>query len=160
MVTTKLDVVTLQKIAYETGGKYYLASTGEAELDDIYAEISKMEKKELSSKRFSQYEDRFQIFLLLGMLLIVAELLIPEGKRVKREWAPMRLIIPISLSNPLILDKSRMESRIIGRSVISGAMEILRPSFVPCLSVSVNTRVINGPGVNPAPSPNMIPMRK
>jgi len=86
VVTTKLDVVTLQKIAYETGGKYYLASTGEAELDDIYAEISKMEKKELSSKRFSQYEDRFQIFLLLGMLLIVAELLIPEGKRVKREW--------------------------------------------------------------------------
>jgi Ca-activated chloride channel family protein len=86
VVTTKLDVVTLQKIAYETGGKYYLASTGEAELDDIYAEISKMEKKELSSKRFSQYEDRFQIFLLLGMLLIVAELLIPDGKRVKREW--------------------------------------------------------------------------
>jgi len=86
VVTTKLDVVTLQKIAYETGGKYYLASTGEAELDDIYAEISKMEKKELSSKRFSQYEDRFQIFLLLGILLIVAELLIPEGKRVKREW--------------------------------------------------------------------------
>ncbi len=35
IVTTKLDVLTLQKIAYETGGKYYLASRGEAELDDI-----------------------------------------------------------------------------------------------------------------------------
>ena len=36
VVTTKLDVVTLQKIAYQTGGKYYLATSGEAELDEIY----------------------------------------------------------------------------------------------------------------------------
>ena len=86
VVTTKLDVVTLQKIAYETGGKYYLASSGEAELDEIYAEISEMEKKELSSKRFSQYEDRFQIFVLLGLLMLVIEWIIPEGRRVKREW--------------------------------------------------------------------------
>jgi Ca-activated chloride channel family protein len=86
VVTTKLDVITLQKIAYETGGKYYLASAGEAELDEIYAEISEMEKKELSSKRFSQYEDRFQFFLVLGLILMVIEIFVPEGKRVKREW--------------------------------------------------------------------------
>jgi len=86
VVTTKLDVVTLQKIAYQTGGKYYLASTGESELDEIYAEVAQLEKKELVSKQFSQYEDRFQIFLALGMLLLLAEILIPERKKVKREW--------------------------------------------------------------------------
>ncbi len=86
VVTTKLDVLTLQKIAYQTGGKYYMASGGEAELDEIYAEIAEMEQKELVSKRFSQYEDRFQIFLALGLLLILLEIIIPEKKREKREW--------------------------------------------------------------------------
>jgi len=86
IVTTKLDVLTLQKIAYETGGKYFLASRGEAELDDIYNEISEMEKKELKSKRFSQYEDRFQIFIIIGLILVILEMLIPERKKIKKEW--------------------------------------------------------------------------
>jgi Ca-activated chloride channel family protein len=63
-----------------------LSSTGEAELDDIYDEISQLEKKELVSKQFSQYEDRFQIFLALGLLLLIAEILIPERRKIKREW--------------------------------------------------------------------------
>ncbi|TFH01651.1 MAG: VWA domain-containing protein [Calditrichales bacterium] len=86
IVTTKLDVMTLQKIAYQTGGKYYLASSGGAELDAIYDEIAAMEEKDLVSKRFSQYEDRFQVFLLLGLISIVIEILIPERRRVKKEW--------------------------------------------------------------------------
>jgi len=86
IITTKLDVVTLQKIAYQTGGKYYLASTGEAELEEIYNEVSEMEKKELVSKQFSQYEDRFQIFLGIGLLFILLEFFIPERKKYKSEW--------------------------------------------------------------------------
>ena len=34
-VTTKLDATTLQQIAYTTNGKYYISSSGEAELDEI-----------------------------------------------------------------------------------------------------------------------------
>ena len=86
VVTTKLDVLTLQKIAYQTGGKYYLASSGEAELDEIYEEIAQLEKKELVSKQFSQYEDRFQIFLIIGLLFLLLEIFIPERKRIKAEW--------------------------------------------------------------------------
>ena len=86
VVTTKLDVLTLQKIAYQTGGKYYLASSGEAELDEIYNEIAQLEKKELVSKQFSQYEDRFQIFLAIGLLLLLIEIFIPERKSIKSEW--------------------------------------------------------------------------
>jgi Ca-activated chloride channel family protein len=81
VVTTKLDVTTLQKIAYQTGGKYYLASSGEAELEEIYDEIATLEKKELVSRQFSQYEDRFQIFLVIGFILILLELFIPERRK-------------------------------------------------------------------------------
>lgn len=86
IVTTKLDVLTLEKIAFETGGKYYISSTGESELDKIYEEIYAMEKKELASRQFTQFEDRFQIFLGIVILLLVIELLLSERKKLRR-WA-------------------------------------------------------------------------
>ena len=73
VVTTKLDVSTLQKIAFTTDGKYYIATSGENELENIYDEINKLEKKELSSHQFSQYESRFQFFILIALVLLLFE---------------------------------------------------------------------------------------
>ncbi|MBN2012390.1 VWA domain-containing protein [candidate division KSB1 bacterium] len=86
VVTSKLDEITLEKIALQTNGKYYRASGSEAELTKIYNEISKMEKKELASVKFSQYEDRFQYVIVFAILLLVIEVLLPERKKVKHEW--------------------------------------------------------------------------
>lgn len=80
VVVSKLDEVTLQKIALTTGGKYYHATSGEMELDKIYDEISKMEKKELEGKLMTQYEDRYQFFLFLSVLFLVVEFLISERR--------------------------------------------------------------------------------
>ncbi len=86
VVMSKLDQLTLEKIALQTGGKYYNATPSEMELGKIYDEIGKMEKKELSSKIFSQYEDRFQYFLSIGLILLLIDVFLPERKRVKTEW--------------------------------------------------------------------------
>ena len=86
VVMTKLDELTLEKIALETGGKYYRASPGEVELNRIYEDISQMDKKELSSQQFAQFEDRFQILIGFSLFLLIIEILIPERKRVKKEW--------------------------------------------------------------------------
>jgi len=86
VVMTKLDELTLEKIALETGGKYYRASPGEAELDRIYDDIFKMEKKALASKQYAQFEDRFQYLLGFAMFLLILELLIPERRKLKGEW--------------------------------------------------------------------------
>ncbi len=83
VVVSKLDETTLQKIALTTGGKYYHATSGEMELDRIYDEISKMEKKELEGKLMTQYEDRYQFFLLLSILLLSVEFVFSE-RRSKR----------------------------------------------------------------------------
>ena len=48
VVMTKLDELTLEKVALETGGKYYRASPGEVELEKIYDDIGMMEKKALA----------------------------------------------------------------------------------------------------------------
>ncbi len=81
VVTTKLDVQTLQKVAFVTDGKYYVSSSGEAELEQIYDEINAMEKKELSARQFTQYEDRFQIFIIFGILALLGETFLPVRKR-------------------------------------------------------------------------------
>lgn len=81
VVMSRLDEVTLQKIALLTNGKYYHASPSEFELDKIYNEIGKMEKKELSSRLFTQYEDRFQYFLGLALILLCIEFVVGDRKR-------------------------------------------------------------------------------
>ena len=84
VITTKMDVLTLEKIAFQTGGKYYISSTGESELNKIYDEISSMEEKELSSRQFTQFEDRFQIFLIITLIVLIFETLLGEGRKIKR----------------------------------------------------------------------------
>ena len=91
VVTSRLDVITLEKIAFETGGKYYISSTGESELNKIYQEISEMEEKELSSRQFTQFEDRFQIFLFITFILLIIETLLSERRKIK-QVAKQRLI--------------------------------------------------------------------
>jgi Ca-activated chloride channel family protein len=84
IVTSKLDVLTLEKIAFETGGKFYISTTGEVELDKILDEVNKMEKKELASRKFTQFEDRFQIFLIFVLALLIFETLLSERRKIKQ----------------------------------------------------------------------------
>ncbi|MFQ5706439.1 MAG: VWA domain-containing protein [bacterium] len=86
VILTKLDQLTLEKIALTTGGKYYHSATGEVKLELVNNEISKMEKKELASMKFSQFEDRFQYVLVFAIIVFIAEILISERSRVKQEW--------------------------------------------------------------------------
>lgn len=83
VVMSRLDKITLHKIANETGGKYYHSSSGELGLDAIYEDISQMEKKELRAKHFTRYQDRFQVFALFLVTLLIVEFLLSERKRVR-----------------------------------------------------------------------------
>ena len=78
IIMSKLDEDTLQNIALKTDGKYFRAASGEIEIEGILDEITGMEKKELQSRLYNQYENRYQFFLLLGILLLLCELILPE----------------------------------------------------------------------------------
>ncbi len=86
VVLTKLDVTTLQKIALMTGGKFYQALDNSLELNKIYEEISKLEKKELSSKLYTLYQDRYQYPLFLVILLLLIEYMLDERSKKKKAW--------------------------------------------------------------------------
>ncbi|MBD3384568.1 VWA domain-containing protein [candidate division KSB1 bacterium] len=86
VVITKLDERTLEKIALQTGGKYFRSTSGEEELEKIYDLIFRMDKKELGSLQYSQFEDRFQYLVIFAIVLLGLDLFITDRKKVKREW--------------------------------------------------------------------------
>jgi len=80
-VMSKLDQTALQKIALETDGKYFRATMGEMELDGILEDLSQLERKELKSKEFDVREDRYQFFVLAGVVLLMTEIILGDRKR-------------------------------------------------------------------------------
>ncbi|MBI5574584.1 MAG: VWA domain-containing protein [Elusimicrobia bacterium] len=78
-VMTKLDAQILQKISYLTGGKYYQATDGEIEVSRIVEDISDMETKQLRAKKYERYEEKFYYFVLVVLILILAEMFLPDG---------------------------------------------------------------------------------
>lgn len=83
VVLSKLDEVTLQKVAVATGGRYFRAGPSEMELDELFSELDKLEKKEMEGRLFTQFEERFQYFLLPALLFLVFEMVLPESRRRK-----------------------------------------------------------------------------
>jgi len=79
-VITKLDQTMLQQLAAEGKGIFVRASTGDAGMESILKEISKMDKKTFASKQFTDYEDRFQYFIGAGLLFLLIEFLIGNRK--------------------------------------------------------------------------------
>jgi len=80
VVTTKMDPQMLQQIASAGGGQFTLAGDSDPDLSKIVEKIAKMDKKEYESKLFSDYEDRFQLFIGAALLFLIAELILSERK--------------------------------------------------------------------------------
>ncbi len=81
VVISRLGEKALAQIATRTGGRYFRASTPESELDDLYGEIAQMEKKELESKLYQNFEDRYQVPLALAILLLAMEAWMTEKRK-------------------------------------------------------------------------------
>ena len=80
VVLTKLDASILQEIASAGNGQYFHGSNYEDQLNDIYNDLSKLEKTEFGVKKVTDYEDRFYYFLIPGLILLVMEFFISESK--------------------------------------------------------------------------------
>ncbi len=71
----EIDEETLKRIADITGGRYFRA-TDMNELEQVYSEIDSMEKTEIDIEAYTQYEEHFAPFLLVGLAALVIEKLL------------------------------------------------------------------------------------
>ena len=86
VVMTSLDTETLERIALTTNGEFHRATTGELELNRIYDSLSRLEEREVASRSFTQFEERFQLPLGLGLLLLLIDFALPDRIRIRRDW--------------------------------------------------------------------------
>lgn len=77
-VVTKLDPKILQNIASSTNGVYVQATSSDIGLDAILNKMDELDKKQLESKMYTDFEDQFQWFLGLALLFLVIESFISE----------------------------------------------------------------------------------
>jgi len=79
-IMTKLDETLLQRIASIGNGMYVRATNSETGLTKIFDDINKIQKSEIEEKQFSDYEDRFQYFVALALILLILDLFVFERK--------------------------------------------------------------------------------
>lgn len=88
-VITKLDEEILKKIAVATGGNYVRASNTNIGLEEVFGEIKKLKTQELESTMYTEYNDQFQIFSAIVLLLLFADFMVMDRKN--RKLANIRL---------------------------------------------------------------------
>lgn len=85
VVITMLDEVTLRWLAEITGGYYFRAGDTFDEIKRFKSTLDNLMKREYEMKKFTVYEERYQIFLIIG--LIFAGAFILRTTRVQRRLA-------------------------------------------------------------------------
>jgi Ca-activated chloride channel family protein len=80
VVVTKLNEQMLEQIAAAGEGIYVRANNAQVGLNALFDEINKMEKQEMESRTFSEYDDQFQWFFAIGLFLLLLEFIILERK--------------------------------------------------------------------------------
>ncbi len=79
-VISKLNEQMLQEIASNGNGTYVRANNTQAGLSTLFLEINKMEKKEIGTMVFTDYKDRFQLFIFIALLLVFFDLILLNRK--------------------------------------------------------------------------------
>ncbi|HTX88993.1 MAG TPA: VWA domain-containing protein [Bacteroidales bacterium] len=79
-IISKLDETLLQRIASIGNGMYVRASNSDAGLQGILDNLNRMQKSEIEARQFSDYEDRFQYFVALALILLAIDVFVYDRK--------------------------------------------------------------------------------
>lgn len=80
VVITKLNEQMCQEIAAAGDGMYVRADNSNAALKALQKEIEKMNKSELDSKVYSEYDEQFQVVAWIALFLLIVEFLTLDRK--------------------------------------------------------------------------------
>ena len=72
LTKVEIDEPLLKEIASSTGGIYFRA-TNNKKLEEIYAEINKLEKSEVEEFKYYNYNEKYRLLIILALVLITLE---------------------------------------------------------------------------------------
>ena len=76
MVVSKLGEQMLQQMCAETEGAYIRATKQVIGLEEIVKSINQMEKSELSTVRYEEYNEQYQYFIAVALALLLLDMII------------------------------------------------------------------------------------
>lgn len=79
-VMSKMDPKMLNQIAEAGNGKFYRATTSNVGLNKLYNELNQLQKSEIESKTYSEYEDQFEYFIAFAFILLLIDIMLLERK--------------------------------------------------------------------------------
>lgn len=82
-VLSRLDEAGLEAIAQATGGEYFHRA-GAVAVPEVASRIDRLQKTELESRITVRYDERFQVFLLPGLVLLVLGMVVGAPLRRRR----------------------------------------------------------------------------
>ncbi|MGH8237568.1 MAG: vWA domain-containing protein, partial [Steroidobacteraceae bacterium] len=82
MRTRGIDQTMLSQMARMSGGQFFQAADGES-LQAIYQEIDQLERRELKQAKLRAYRQLFPWFVAAACVLLLMELLIVQGRRMR-----------------------------------------------------------------------------
>ena len=80
VVVTQMNEQILRDIANAGNGKYINGNKTQQTIASIKEVLEKAEKSEFETKQFSDYEDQFQWFIGIGLLLLIVDVTLLEKK--------------------------------------------------------------------------------
>lgn len=80
VVITKRNSEILKKIASSSGGEYIDGNITEETLESVKAKLDEIDKSEFETSQFVEYKQQFQIFILIALLFIIADIFIFQTK--------------------------------------------------------------------------------
>ncbi|MBI5816003.1 MAG: VWA domain-containing protein [Nitrospinae bacterium] len=75
-VISRLDSRTLRSIADSTDGAFYATEGDSLDMDPLIKALKSMDKTDITSQEFTEYEERYQPFALAALLMLVADYLV------------------------------------------------------------------------------------
>ncbi len=85
IVTTSKGEV-LKSLAASGKGSFYTAQFGGTYLKNLIEDINKLEKTEFETQKIVNYQERYQVFLFIGILFLLIEIGILTTRKKNEEW--------------------------------------------------------------------------
>jgi Ca-activated chloride channel family protein len=79
-VISKLDETMLRRIAAAGNGVYIRSTDTRVGLDQLFDEIDKMQKQEMESKIYSDYDERFQYVFGISLFFLIVDFFVLDRK--------------------------------------------------------------------------------
>ena len=98
IVLSRLDETVLQRLAAEGGGLYLRSTAGGDELVKILERVGRMQGRELGSRRYAGWRERYAAFLLPGLLLTLVAWWWPATRRPRRGGAAATAALALLLA--------------------------------------------------------------